>query len=81
MPPLTPYQHKLLEVLRRGEMTARDLAELIYASDPDGGPLWPEEVVRVQIHRMRRKGVLLRHMGQGRGYAVAEQSETTTSKG
>ena len=80
MPRLTPFQQRMLEVLRHGEATTRELAQSVYASNPDGGPLWGEAAIYVQIHRMRRKGVALRYLGRRRGYAVAD-SAAASSKG
>lgn len=80
MPRLSPFQQRMLEVLRHGEKTTREIADCIYASSPDGGPLWREKVIQVQIHRMRRKGVALRYMGLRRGFIVAD-SAAASSKG
>jgi len=79
MSDLTPFQHRLLEVLRHGTMTAREIVESVY-TDANGGPLSAEVAIRVQIHRLRRKGVEVRFMGRRHGYAVAD-SVTANSKG
>jgi hypothetical protein len=67
---LTPQQQAMLEVLSRGPHTTRTLAEALYSS-ADGGPLWAETGMRVQIHRLRQKGIPIRHLGPRRGYQVA----------
>jgi len=70
---LTPQQHAVLEALKRGPLTTRDLCNELYAQHPDGGPLWGEVGMRVQIHRIRRAGIPIRYIGPC-GYVVAMES-------
>lgn len=37
-------------------LRASELADVVYAVDPDGGPLHAETIVTVAIHKMRRRG-------------------------
>lgn len=68
---LTPVQRAVVDALRRAPADSRELADVIYAALPDGGPLFGDVAMRVQIHRMRRKGLDIRSVGSPRRYVIA----------
>jgi hypothetical protein len=50
------HEQKILLRLVHGELVAeQDLVELLYGNEPDGGPVWAENCVKVCISALRRR--------------------------
>lgn len=51
-------RNAVLSALRSADrpLTAQNLACIIYADDPDGGPDWAISCIRVFIHELRQEG-------------------------
>jgi hypothetical protein len=46
------------------------IRECVYGGDPEGGPLYPDNCIRVAILKLRRKGIpVINHFD--RGYRLA----------
>ncbi|RVD44634.1 helix-turn-helix domain-containing protein [Mesorhizobium sp. M4A.F.Ca.ET.020.02.1.1] len=55
---LSSFEHRLFEIFRRrfGRYVEADqIAYLLYADDPNGGPLFAKEVIGVTVGRLRKK--------------------------
>jgi DNA-binding response OmpR family regulator len=55
---LSSFEHRLFDIFRRrfGRYVEADqIAYLLYADDPNGGPLYANEVIGVTVTRLRRK--------------------------
>lgn len=81
VPTLGGQQQQILEVIRTHNQTglgAWDIARIIYAEDPGGGPLCADRVVQTQIGHINRKlrtwtGARIRATGgQGSVYHLEE---------
>lgn len=57
----------------RGPIAARELADRVYANDPDGGPLWAVKSMPVLMRALRRRlvpfGITIEATTRGRGAA------------
>ena len=74
---LTPQQRAMLAPLMERPRTATAIVAHVYAGTLDGGPVCAEEVVRVQMHRIRRAGIVIENGGPGRpGYRIAPESRS-----
>lgn len=77
-----PHQAQVLlrELIDRGPRRTRDLVRALWGHDPDGGPLCPENAVRVHIvsiKRALRNGWDLRNLGNAAvGIYALERAET-----
>lgn len=47
----------VLRHLLQEPLTVAQLSDRVYADRDDGGPDWAWSVIRVQIHKLRRRGV------------------------
>lgn len=55
---LTPTEMSIANMLSRFApqfVTEDELIEFLWANDPTGGPDWPENCVRVSLHRLDKK--------------------------
>ena len=50
-------------------VSADELAQAAYVMTPDGGPVGAIRLVRITIHRLRRRGVPIKTV-RGRGYVL-----------
>ena len=75
-PPLPDYapetrRGRVIAALRaaRGQVVAtRNLVELLYADDPNGGPVTARECVHNMMHLLRKRGFPIRGHGGRGGY-------------
>lgn len=70
----TAYVQRAVLALLRSEsprMVPLDvIRECVYGGDPEGGPLYPDNCIRVAILKLRRKGIpVINHFD--RGYRLA----------
>lgn len=72
---LSPQEGMILEALAlmRGRyMSSKRLVTMIYGDREDGGPIDPENVIRVQVHNLRHKMPALKIENRsGWGYRIA----------
>lgn len=71
-----PCSAAVLRHLLEEPLTCRELCERIYADREDGGPEWALTVIKVQIHKLRRRGVPI-NGGRGRRsvpYEIPQES-------
>jgi hypothetical protein len=65
---LSPIQRAILDtVTRRGEISARDLADIVWADDPGGGPLSGVKQHIFYLNRKLRPYGLAVRAGRGAG--------------
>ena len=68
-----PVRQRLVDILagRPDGVLVRDLVDLVYADDPDGGPLTAQRSLNVIAHRanaqLRPQGYQIESMWLGRG--------------
>lgn len=74
---LTPMQRRIAEaVAKRPGLRRAELTDLVYAQDPDGGPMTADSSVASQISRMNQRlgrhgfRIASRHGGGYLGYSV-----------
>lgn len=74
---LSPKQLEVLRRLMGGPACSPALAEQLHEDDPTGGPDWAADAVRGEIYKIRRRGIVIVTLGQGRGargYRIADES-------
>lgn len=71
--PPPPVEVAVLTTLRGGRIIPfLDLVASVYADDPEGGPPYAEDTVRLTIHRLRKAGVPIETHGW-RGYRISDE--------
>ena len=56
-PRLSPQQARIFDFLssRRDHVSKKELVHFLHRDDPNGGPLFAEEIIRTQIMKIRKK--------------------------
>lgn len=70
--PLSPTESRLMAALivnRTRYLTVADLIECVWPN-PDAAPEWEHGFVKLMLHRLRRKGILIENV-IGIGYRLA----------